>query len=129
VDRKQRDRLSTGAVVGGGDGLVAVLQLGGNGQVELEFAGEDLAGIGDRRRPVANLDLAAPADRCGLQRLPLHPRVVGFWHSVPVFYDPEKPSEAVLVREYPDSILLMVCGAGLLTLTAVILAHSSLSAH
>jgi hypothetical protein len=41
--------------------------------------------------------------------------------TAPVFYDPEKLSEAVLVREYPDSFLLIVCGIGLLTLVAVIL--------
>lgn len=45
--------------------------------------------------------------------------------TVPVFYDPEKPSEGVLVREYPDNILLMVCGSGLLILVFIILiAHS-----
>ena len=41
--------------------------------------------------------------------------------SVPVFYDPEKPADAVLVREYPDSILLIVIGIGLLVLVVVIL--------
>jgi hypothetical protein len=41
--------------------------------------------------------------------------------TVPVFFNPEKPSEAVLVREYPDNVLLMVCGIGLLTLVIVIL--------
>ena len=41
--------------------------------------------------------------------------------TVPVFYDPETPSEAVLVREYPDNVLLIVCGAGLLILVIVIL--------
>ncbi len=46
--------------------------------------------------------------------------------TVPVFYNPEKPSDAVLVREYPDSVTLIVCGAGLLGLSAVILVYSSL---
>jgi hypothetical protein len=41
--------------------------------------------------------------------------------TVPAFYDPEKPAEAVLVREYPDSVLLVVCGIGLLILAGVIL--------
>jgi hypothetical protein len=41
--------------------------------------------------------------------------------AVAVFYDPEKPAEAVLVREYPDNVLLIVCGAGLLILVVVIL--------
>jgi hypothetical protein len=45
--------------------------------------------------------------------------------TVPVFYDPEKPSEGVLVREYPDNVLLIVCGIGLLFLAVIILfAHS-----
>jgi hypothetical protein len=42
--------------------------------------------------------------------------------SVPVYFNPEKPSEAVLTREYPDNKLLFVCGAGLLALAVIILA-------
>ncbi len=41
--------------------------------------------------------------------------------SIPVFYNPEKPSDAVLVRESPNTLLPMVCGIGLLTLVLVIL--------
>jgi len=34
--------------------------------------------------------------------------------SVIVYFDPEKPADAVLVRNYPDSILLIVCGIAIL---------------
>jgi hypothetical protein len=45
--------------------------------------------------------------------------------SVAVFYDPEKPSDSVLVREYPDNVVLIVGGIGLLILAFVILvAHA-----
>jgi hypothetical protein len=40
-----------------------------------------------------------------------------------VFYNPEKPPEAVLVREYPDNVLLIVSGVGFLILTIVILLY------
>ncbi len=41
--------------------------------------------------------------------------------TVPVFFDPANPTDAVLVREYPDATLLTVLGSGLLVLAAVIL--------
>jgi hypothetical protein len=45
--------------------------------------------------------------------------------SVTVFFDPAKPSDAVLSREYPDRNMLMFFGVGLLVLAAVILLFGS----
>jgi hypothetical protein len=41
--------------------------------------------------------------------------------SVPVYFDPSKPADAVLVREYPDVMILIVSGICLLALVLVIL--------
>jgi hypothetical protein len=40
--------------------------------------------------------------------------------SVAVFFDPAKPSDAVLSREYPDNTLLFVFGGGILALAVVL---------
>jgi hypothetical protein len=45
--------------------------------------------------------------------------------SVLVYFDPAKPSDAVLSREYPDRIMLMISGMCLLVLAAVILLFGS----
>ncbi len=39
--------------------------------------------------------------------------------GVPVYYDPENPADAVLVRESPDCIFLIVSGIALLALAVV----------
>jgi hypothetical protein len=38
--------------------------------------------------------------------------------GVVVYFDPQKPSDAVLVRNYPDSVLLIVSGIVLLAIVA-----------
>jgi hypothetical protein len=44
---------------------------------------------------------------------------------VAVFYDPEKPSDCILVREAPDTIVMTVSGIGLLGLAIVILLYQA----
>ena len=44
--------------------------------------------------------------------------------SVAVYFDPEKPTDAVLTREYPDSMVMIVGGAGLMGLAAVLFVWS-----
>jgi hypothetical protein len=44
--------------------------------------------------------------------------------QVTVWFDPAKPENAVLTRESPDSILMIVLGSGLLALVLVILIFS-----